>query len=144
MKAALALAALLAGTVGAHAVSDSYVAAFVRASQEPAARVAPVLAQMQAYRSLEEMAKAGVLKSPYDCLPEHRVLCHDVIAGDGEAVAQSAFSEAGVTVLQVWGEWVDAYTAPGERAKYIAAQVDGAADRGFNLLTNEELAAVKD
>jgi hypothetical protein len=144
MKAALALAALLAGTIGAQAMSDSYVAAFVRASQEPGAKVQATIAELQKYRPLEELAKAGVLKSPYDCLPEHRVLCHDVIAGDREAVAQSAFSEAGVTVLQVWGEWFDAYAAPGERANYIAAQVDGAADRGFNLLTNEELAAVKD
>lgn len=141
MKAALALAALLAGTIGAQAMSDSYVTAFVRASQEPGANVQAVLADMRNYRPLEDMAKAGVLKSPYDCLPEHRLLCHDVLSGNRKGVEAWGFTKQGRTVIQEWGEWFDGVE---DRAGYVADHVDQAADRGFNLLTNEELAAVKD
>ena len=125
MKAALALAALLAGTIGAQAMSDRYLAAFLQASDS----------QPQGGRSWPaDMKAGGPIDDVYKCLPELRTFCHDVITG----------IEKDTTVYE-WDEWRDATGGDVEAQKAFAqGHVDDAADRGFNLLTNEELAAVKD
>lgn len=136
MKAALALAALLAGTIGAQAMSDRYLAAFLQASEKPSPAMQKVLAEMRGERPFDDIAKAGILKSAYDCLPELRAFCHDVLAGKIKGAD---------SIIYEWGEWYDVAGGKVEALKDEAqGHVDQAADRGFNLLTNEELAAVKD
>lgn len=125
MKAALALAALLAGTIGAQAMSDRYLAAFLHTTDSR---------PQGGWAFPADMKAGGPIDDVYKCLPELRTFCHDVITGIEKD-----------TTVHEWGEWRDAYGNNVEALKAEAqGHVDDAADRGFNLLTNEELAAVKD
>jgi hypothetical protein len=134
------VAALMAMAISpAFAASDVYVNAFVHASKFPADRVERVVSEMQQMRSIEDMIQSGVIKSAYDCLPEHRPLCYDVIHNDNKE--RWGFTEGGETIIQEWAEWFDATTDPKDRSDFVDKQVEEATQRGFNILTNDEIDA---
>lgn len=130
MRSLTALLMIALATSG-FAASDVYVNAFVHASTFPSERVQRVVGGMQAGRALDDMVAAGIIRSPHDCLPEHRSICYDVIhraSPDG-------------LVIEEWGEWLDSTTDAIGRAAYVDAQVEAAVQRGFNLLTDDEIDA---
>jgi len=126
------VAAVLAALVSpAFAASDVYVNAFVHASSHPTDRVQRVVGGMQAGQAIDEMVEVGIIRSPHDCLPEHRAFCYDVIHS----------IETDDTVIQEWGEWSDATQDPKARAAYVDGEIEAAVQRGFNLLTDDEIDA---
>ncbi|MDP3526103.1 MAG: hypothetical protein Q8S27_16120 [Hoeflea sp.] len=110
---------------------DRRVLAFITATYKPTARMDAVLAGMGEFVSFEEMIRDGRISSPSDCLPEFRTLCFDTLQ-----------EPKGDTVIQEWGEWVDNIPSK-ELPEYVELLMRAAAQRGFNLLTDEELAAVE-
>lgn len=110
--------------------SDRRTKAFIKASLERTPRIKAVINGMDEYVSFEKMVRDGRISSPTDCLPEFRVLCFDVLK-----------TPTGETVVQEWSEWVDGMS-PEELVGYVNSLMMEAAERGFNLLTDAELAAV--
>lgn len=110
---------------------DRRVRAFIAATYKPTARMKAVLAGMNESISFEEMIRDGRISSPSDCLPEFRSLCFDTLK-----------EPIGDTVAYEWGEWVD-NTPSKELPEYVDSLMREAVKRGFNLLTDDELAAVE-
>jgi hypothetical protein len=110
--------------------NDRLVRAFISATFKPTARMKAVLAGMNDSVSFEAMIRDGRISSPSDCLPELRGLCFETLK-----------EPTGDTVVYEWGEWVD-NTPAAELPDYVGSLVREAAKLGFNLLSDEELAAV--
>lgn len=109
--------------------SDRRTKAFIKASLERTPRIKAVVDGMDEV-SFEQMVRDERISSPTDCLPEFRVLCFDVLK-----------APTGETVVQEWSEWVDGMS-PEELVGYVNGMMQEAAERGFNLLTDAELAAI--
>lgn len=129
--ALLAFAALLFGSVlDSRAFNQTFVDAFTRASTNLNERQETVAAAMSAGVPLASLVYFKAIKDVYDCIPELRVFCFDVLAGK---------VDASDTYVYEWGEWRDL-----EDKAFVTEMVGrewtDAAERGFNLLTNEELA----
>lgn len=122
-----AIAALLLFTAPASA--DVFVSAFERVSTSPSPRVAAVVEQISAGRGLDVLVAQGLISTAYDCLPEHRAWCFDVLSG----VEKSDFA------VHEWGEWADGIE-PDEMPNFVHQIMQDTAERGFNLFTNDELA----
>lgn len=110
--------------------SDRRTKAFIKASLERTPRIKAVVDGMDEYVSFEQMVRDERISSPTDCLPEFRVLCFDALK-----------APTGETVVQEWSEWVDGMS-PEELVGYVNSLMQEAAERGFNLLTDAELAAI--
>lgn len=124
----IAVALTLAAIASPALADDTFVRAFIRATDNPTARVQKVLDGMSDFMPLAAMVKDGRIASPYDCLPEHRSICFDVLSG--RAVEGGTIEE--------WGEWRDAIP-PEDLPAFVESHVTEATQRGFNLLSNDEL-----
>lgn len=121
-------------TTSAQAFSDSYVRAFLWASHNQVdERKKQVLHEMNQWTPFEELVQRGIVASPYDCLPEHRIWCFDILK-------RPTIGSPGDTIVQEWGEWWDGTDETGKR-DMVFELFASAATRGFNLLSNAELAA---
>ena len=109
---------------------DRRVRAFIVASLKRTPRMEAVLAEMNNGLPLEKLVREGRISSPADCLPELRNMCFDVLK-----------QPVGSTVPEEWSEWVF-WPPPSELTEFVDTLTREALKRGFNLLTNEELAAV--
>lgn len=104
-----------------------FVEAFRLASQNLTPRQAAVVDGMTTETTLESLVATGTIETPYDCLPEHRILCHEVLS-----------QRTRDTVIFEWGEWHDNLDRD-QTTAFVSELMNDAAALGFNLLTNQEL-----
>lgn len=109
--------------------SPAFVEAFRLASSNLTPRQVDVVDGLARETTLESLVAVGTIQTPYDCLPEHRILCHETLAQQTD----------GKTVIVEWGEWRDSLDEI-QTATFVSELINEAAALGFNLLTSQELA----
>lgn len=122
---------ICAATTGAFAWTDQFAYVYGAVTDAPNERQTAVLDGMRNYVALSAMVRDGRIRTPYDCIPEIRVQCFDTLK-----------NPTGDEPIQEWGEWRDAFRGD-ELRNFVANELAEAAERGFNLFTNEEIANFK-
>lgn len=84
---------------------------------------------------LPQARLTGKMKNMYDCMPEARSTCLEMLYKDDDYVKQH---KAEYEIYE-WGEWHDQFENDEERNKYWANLHRQAAEEGYNLFTNAEL-----
>ncbi|WP_343314031.1 hypothetical protein AAIB41_02485 [Brucella sp. BE17] len=84
---------------------------------------------------LPQARLTGKMKSMYDCMPEARSTCLEMLYKDDAYVKQH---EAEYEIYE-WGEWHDQFENDADRNNYWANLHRQAAEEGYNLFTNAEL-----
>lgn len=112
------------------AFNDTFVDTFVRASLTAnlTPRQLAVTDAIDEGRALESLVVQGLITDAYDCIPELRTMCHDVLTGH---------TDTENTFIGEYGEWIEGDDA--FKSEWVGLQMTEAAKRGFNLFTDAEL-----
>lgn len=84
---------------------------------------------------LVEARLTGKMKNLYDCVPEVRATCLQMLYATDNYIG----SNKEQFTIEEWGEWHDQFSTDSERDRYWSGLHRQAAEEGYNLFTNAEL-----